>query len=159
LSVWSAAEVRPHQVRQDPDKLLERVEVRLTLASFALPHDAGRRLRRAVEAIQGQATRTAADGLPSGSYSSAVWPTVSKASELLPVNAAHTSLRRANGEEGLAAQSRLLAEYMARGTEHQRARRLGLLLNVPLTLEQAAAVLDIRRGNARQISRMPSFKG
>jgi hypothetical protein len=46
-----------------------------------------------------------------------------------------------------------LAEYMVHGTEHQRARRLGLLLNVPLTLEQAAAVLDIRRRSARQISR------
>jgi hypothetical protein len=81
------------------------------------------------------------------------------ASELLPVNASLYKLRRASGEVDLAARHRLLAEYMVHGTEHQRARRLGLPLNVPLTLEQAAVVLDIRRRNARQISRMPEFQG
>jgi hypothetical protein len=78
--------------------------------------------------------------------------------EVLPVNASPYKVRRSNGEVDLAARRRLLAEYMVHGTEHQRARRLGLPLNVPLTLEQAAAVLDIRRRNARQISRMPDFQ-
>jgi hypothetical protein len=43
LSAWSAARRGPISPANDPDKLVERIEVRLPLASFAFPHDAGRR--------------------------------------------------------------------------------------------------------------------
>lgn len=67
-------------------------------------------------------------------------------------------LRRASGEVDLTPRHLLLVEYMVFGTEHARAKRLGYPLNEPLTLEQAAGVLDIRRRNARQVTRMPAFQ-
>ena len=58
----------------------------------------------------------------------------------------------------LGPRDKLLAEYMTVGTSHPRAARLGLPLNEPLSLEQAASVLDIRRRNARQIFATPRFQ-
>ncbi len=40
----------------------------------------------------------------------------------------------------------------------QSDRLLGYPLKEPLTLEQAAGVLDIRRRNARQVTRIPAFQ-
>ena len=67
-------------------------------------------------------------------------------------------LRRAAGEAELRPVSRLLAEYMVVGTNHPRAKRLDLPIGEPLSLEQAAAVLDIKRRNARQIFRLTQFR-
>jgi hypothetical protein len=47
---------------------------------------------------------------------------------------------------------------MVHGTSHSRAVRLGLPTNEPLSLEQAAAALDIRRRNARQIFATTAFR-
>jgi hypothetical protein len=66
--------------------------------------------------------------------------------------------RRAAGLFELRPRDKLLAEYMTVGTSHARAARLGLPLNQPLSLEQAASVLDIRRRNARQIFALPAFQ-
>ncbi len=66
--------------------------------------------------------------------------------------------RRESGEVELAPRHLLLVEYMVFGTEHARAKRLGYPLKEPLTLEQAAGVLDIRRRNARQVTRIPAFQ-
>ena len=66
--------------------------------------------------------------------------------------------RRAAGEVELGPVAQLLCEYMVHGTAHSRAARLGLPTNEPLSLEQAAAVLDIRRRNARQIFATPAFR-
>jgi hypothetical protein len=62
------------------------------------------------------------------------------------------------GEVELDSRAKLLAEYMTIGTDHARARRLGIPLNTPLSIEQAADVLDIRRRHARTISRSPKFQ-
>jgi hypothetical protein len=67
-------------------------------------------------------------------------------------------LRRAAGKVGLTPRQRLLAEFMVYGTDHVRARRLGIPISEPLTLVQAAAVLSIRRRNARQIFALPLFQ-
>jgi hypothetical protein len=66
--------------------------------------------------------------------------------------------RRAAGEVELTPRHRLLAEYLTLGTSHARAKRLGFPIDQPLTLEQAAAVLDLRRRNARQVTRTPEFQ-
>lgn len=66
--------------------------------------------------------------------------------------------RRAAGEVELTPRDRLLVEYLTVGTAHPRARRLGFKLNEPLSLEQAAAVLDMRRRNCRQVFRLPAFQ-
>jgi hypothetical protein len=65
--------------------------------------------------------------------------------------------RRAAGLVELSPRDKLLCEYMTVGTSHARAVRLGLPQNEPLSLEQAAAVLDLRRRNARQIFASPQF--
>jgi hypothetical protein len=65
---------------------------------------------------------------------------------------------RAIGQVELGARHRLLAELIVFGTDHRRTERLGLPLNEPLTLEQAAAVLNIKRRNARQIFSLPAFQ-
>jgi hypothetical protein len=65
---------------------------------------------------------------------------------------------RAAGLVELSPRDKLLAEYMTVGASHPRAARLGLPSNEPLSLEQAAAVLDIRRRNARQIFATPQFQ-
>jgi hypothetical protein len=66
--------------------------------------------------------------------------------------------RRAAGAVELTPKHKLLADYMAHGTNHIRAQRLGIPTNVPLSVEQAAAVLDIRRRNAREITALPEFQ-
>jgi hypothetical protein len=66
--------------------------------------------------------------------------------------------RRAAGEVELGPVATLLCEYMVHGTSHPRAERLGLPPNEPLSLEQAAAVLDIRRRTARQIFATMPFR-
>jgi hypothetical protein len=66
--------------------------------------------------------------------------------------------RRAAGLVELGPRDRLLCEYMTHGTSHPRAVRLGLPVNEPLSLEQAATVLDVRRRNARQIFSTPQFQ-
>jgi hypothetical protein len=66
--------------------------------------------------------------------------------------------RRAAGLVELSPRDKQLAEYMTVGTSHARAVRLGFLQNEPLSLEQAAAVLDMRRRNARQVFASPQFQ-
>jgi len=63
--------------------------------------------------------------------------------------------RREAGEIALGPHERLLCEYMVFGTHHGKAKRLGFPLGEPLTLEQAARILDLRLRNARQILRNP----
>jgi hypothetical protein len=65
---------------------------------------------------------------------------------------------RANGKVALTEQHENMCELMIYGTDSARAKRLGVPLNEPLKLEQAADALDIRRRNARQIFEAPGFR-
>jgi hypothetical protein len=66
--------------------------------------------------------------------------------------------KRLAGEVPLTPRHRLLCEIMVFGTAHVRAQRLGLPLNVPLSLTDAARVVDIRQRNAKQVSALPAFR-
>jgi hypothetical protein len=66
--------------------------------------------------------------------------------------------RRLAGEVPLTPRHRLLAEYLVHGTNHARAQRLGLPLNTPLSLSDAARVVDMKLRNARQVFATPQFK-
>jgi hypothetical protein len=51
-----------------------------------------------------------------------------------------------------------MAEFMVYGAIHPRVERMGLPLNTPLSLEQAARAAGLRLRNARQVAALPQFQ-
>jgi hypothetical protein len=66
--------------------------------------------------------------------------------------------RRASGEVDRSPIHVRLCETMVYGTDSAKAKHLGWPINEPLTLEDAAELLGMRKRNARQVFRLPAFQ-